>query len=63
MNASTKRKIRKFFSPIKRIGLKNKSFSIISNNCWGGIVYDIFGLQYRSPTIGCYFFLKNIFFL
>ena len=50
-----KRIFRKLISPIRRIGLKNSNFSIISNNCWGGIVYDIFGFQYKSPTIGCYF--------
>ena len=55
MRASTKRKIRKFISPIRRIGLKNKNFTIISNNCWGGYIYDIFGLKYLSPTIGLYF--------
>lgn len=59
MNAHTKRKIRKFFSPFRRIGLKNKNFSIISNNCWGGIVYDILGLQYQSPTIGCFMHSKD----
>lgn len=67
MNASLKRKIRKFIAPIRRIGLKNKSFTIISNNCWGGVIYDIYGLKYQTPTIGLYFqssdyirFLKNI---
>lgn len=35
-----------------RIGLKNKSFTIISNNCWGGIIYDKFSLPYNTPTIG-----------
>ena len=56
MKASTKRKIRKAFSPIRRLGLKNRSFSIISNNCWGGFIYDVFGLKYLTPTIGLYFF-------
>lgn len=56
MRAQIKRLLRKIISPIKRFGLKNKKFSIISNNCWGGIVYDIFGLQYLSPTIGLFMF-------
>lgn len=59
--SNTMKKIRlKFF-------LKNRSFSIISNNCWGGIVYQHYGLEYRTPTVGCYFyaedylrFLKNL---
>lgn len=59
MKASTKRKIRKIISPFRRIGLKNKKFSIISNNCWGGYIYDIYGLKYLTPTIGLYFFSKE----
>lgn len=31
------------------------AFSIISNNCWGGLVYQYFGLPYYSPTIGLFF--------
>lgn len=59
MNAHLKRKIRKIISPIKRVGLNNKNFSIISNNCFGGYIYDIYGLQYLTPTIGLYFFSKE----
>lgn len=54
MNAHQKRIIRKIVAPLKRVNLSNRDFSIISNNCWGGIVYDIFGLKYRTPFIGCY---------
>lgn len=56
MKAHTKRILRKIIAPIRRIGLKNKNFTIISNNCRGGFIYDIYGLQYRTPTIGTYFF-------
>lgn len=38
-----------------RMKLSNKNFSIISNNCWGGFVYQKFGLKYTSPTIGLFF--------
>lgn len=55
MKAKIKRMLRKVISPIRRIGLKNKKFTIISNNCWGGCCYDIFGLKYLSPTIGLFF--------
>lgn len=54
--AHYKRLIRKILSPIRRIGLKNKDFTIISNNCWGGFIYDFFGLKYKTPTIGCIIF-------
>jgi len=35
---------------------KNKNFSIISNNCWGGGVYEDLGIKYFTPTIGLFFF-------
>ena len=35
--------------------LKHKDFSILSNNCWGGSVYQRYGLPYLSPTAGLYF--------
>ncbi len=35
--------------------LKNKSFTIISNNCWGGTVYESYALQKQSPTVGMFF--------
>lgn len=34
----------------------NKNFSIISNNCWGELIYPYYGLPYMSPTAGLYFF-------
>ena len=40
--------------------LVNKDFSIISNNCWGGVVYEWFGLEKKSPTIGSYFLQMTI---
>lgn len=62
-----KRLIRKLFAPLRIRGLKNRDFSIISNNCFAGFVYDIYGLPYRTPTIGMYFypdeylkFVKNL---
>ena len=39
--------------------LKNKDFTIISNNCWGGIIYRDFNLQYNSPTVGLFFMAKD----
>lgn len=37
-------------------GDPSSTFTIISNNCWGGHVYRYFNLPYASPTIGLYFF-------
>jgi uncharacterized protein (DUF1919 family) len=38
----------------RRKGLKYKDFSIISNNCWGGFIYQMFGMKYTTPTIGLF---------
>lgn len=34
--------------------LHNKRFTIISNNCWGGTVYETYNLQKQTPTIGMF---------
>ena len=51
----------------RRIGLKNKKVSIISNNCGGGFISQHYGLKYNSPTAGLFFetseylrFVKNL---
>lgn len=32
--------------------LKNKDFTIISDNCWGASLYKQLGLKHKTPTIG-----------
>lgn len=49
-------KLNPYFAKCRRNKLKNKNFTIISNNCWGGHVYRYFNLPYDSPTIGLYLF-------
>ena len=48
----------KIFIPltVKRRGKKLhcKDFTIISNNCWGGTVYESYGMQKLSPTVGMF---------
>lgn len=39
--------------------LKNKDFTIISNNCWGGTVYEAYNLPKGSPTVGLFFVAKD----
>lgn len=39
-----------------RIRLKNKNFSIISDDCWGGRVYTDVGVSYTSPTVNLFFY-------
>lgn len=61
-----KRRINQQLSLRKR--LKNNEFSIISNDCTGGVIYHDLGLRFTSPTINLFFepyedylyFLSNI---
>ncbi len=34
-------------------------FTIISNNCWGGMVYESYGLRKMSPTVGMFIMPKD----
>lgn len=38
----------------RRRQLRHTDFSIISNNCWGELVYQHFGLKYTTPTVGLF---------
>lgn len=40
----------------QRKALKNKQFTIISDNCWGGRIYQELGLPYQSPFIGLFIY-------
>lgn len=39
----------------RRKKIKCDDFTIISNNCWGGLVYESYNLPKNSPTVGMYF--------
>lgn len=51
----------------RRVGLANfrrrqltsTDFTIISNNCWGGMIYESYNLPKESPTIGMFFTAKD----
>ena len=34
--------------------LKNRNFTIISNNCWGGTIYESYNVVKQSPIIGMF---------
>jgi uncharacterized protein (DUF1919 family) len=36
-----------------------KDFTIISNNCWGGTIYEAFNLKKMSPTVGLFFMAED----
>jgi len=46
--------IRRKLSGIRKKSLTNTDFTIISNNCWGGMIYESYNLQKSSPTVGVY---------
>lgn len=64
-------KFRRFYinktAKIRRKNIYSDDFTIISNNCWAGFIYQSYNLKYNSPTIGLFFmaedyikFLKDI---
>ena len=52
-------KLRKLYikltSKFRKQKIKNMNFSIISNNCWGGFIYQSYNLKYNTPTLGMFF--------
>lgn len=54
-----KKNIKKIIGNFNKFGLENREFTIISNNCWGGFVYQKFNLQYRTPFIGLFLFAPD----
>lgn len=47
------------FSNYRRRKLNSTDFTIISNNCWGGMIYESYGLPKQSPTVGCFFMASD----
>lgn len=39
-----------------RFRIHDTDFTIISNNCWGGFIYQILKLEYSTPTIGLFMY-------
>ena len=44
-----------FIIPKMKKKLINRNFTILCNNCIGGIIYHDFDLQFKSPTINMFF--------
>lgn len=64
-------KIRRFYihktARLRRKKINSEGFTIISNNCWGGFIYQSYNLKYSTPTVGLFFmaddyiqFISNI---
>lgn len=39
--------------------LKDENFSIICNNCLGGLIYQYYNIEYRTPTLGLFILAKD----
>lgn len=46
-------------SNFRKRKINNIDFTIISNNCWGGLVYESYGLPKNSPTVGMFFMAEE----
>lgn len=55
-----RKKLNTILGPIRRHSLNRTDFTIISNNCWGGVVYEYYGLKKCHLLSGCIFLLRNI---
>ena len=44
---------------LERKKINRTDFCIISNNCWGGFIYQKFGIKYNTPTIGLFIYEKD----
>ena len=42
------------FSEKRKRKLNNDKFTIISNNCWGGMIYESYNLEKQTPTVGLF---------
>ena len=51
--------INKVGSNFRKKNLNVQNLTIISNNCWAGIVSQYLGIKYYTPTIGLYFFSEE----
>lgn len=53
--------MRKLINGANRKRLRNRDFSLLCNNCNGGILCHDLGLQFRSPTVNMFFFSDHFF--
>lgn len=54
-----KKRYHRQMGKLKRLRLKCKNFTIISNNCFGGVFYRNNALPYASPTCGMFFMAEE----
>lgn len=50
---------RKGLANYRKRELIKTDFTIISNNCWGGMIYESYNLPKNSPTVGLFFMAED----
>lgn len=50
---------RKGLANYRKKQLKCTDFTIVSNNCWGGMIYESYNLPKESPTVGLFFMAED----
>ena len=50
-----RRKYIQLTSNIRLKSINKTDFTIISNNCWAGFIYQSYGIRYNTPTVGLFF--------
>lgn len=54
-----KKTIKRVRGFVARFLLRKKDFSIISDNCWGGFIYQYFDIPYKTPFVGLFVFSSD----
>lgn len=50
---------REMFADRRRKELVHTDFTILSNNCWAGMIYESYHLQKQTPTVGLFFMAED----
>lgn len=53
------KQLRLRLAPLRSRQLTCRRFTILSNNCWGGMIYESYALQKQSPTVGLFFMAED----
>lgn len=60
-NSKLRSAAKRAYRSLRRLRLRNRDFSLITNNCIAGIIYHDLGLPFRSPTINLFFENEDFF--
>ena len=60
-NSKLRDAAKRAYRSLRKLRLRNRDFSLITNNCIAGIIYHDLGLPFRSPTINLFFENEDFF--